>query len=229
MSAAISSCSDCTIVISAVAGVVLVSNCERLQITLACAKLVLRNCLDCDVKVATLSPSVVSGDSRGLTFSKLCLEHELFGLIISYRCFASGPFNASFRHLSLHLQLARLTPLLSLSNNHWTNICDVTACIDSTATTLSPTGYALDMAGSPDVEGVSLPTPADSTASLLAPEKFFFISVPLPHEHLPTTVSTVCYTLSECRRYFSVLIAIRSISLYYALLYRLILYLSLHN
>jgi len=69
-SASLFSCSDCTIVMSAVAGVVLLSSCERIQITVACPKLILRNCLDCDMRIATLTATLISGDSRGLTFGE---------------------------------------------------------------------------------------------------------------------------------------------------------------
>ena len=68
--ASVSSCSDSEIVLGAVAGVVVMSGCERVQLTVACRKLILWNCRDCDIRVATLTPSIVSGDSRGLTFGK---------------------------------------------------------------------------------------------------------------------------------------------------------------
>jgi hypothetical protein len=69
--ASVSSCSDSEIVLGAVAGVVVVSGCERIQLTVACRKLILWNCRDCDIRVASLTPTIVSGDSRGLCFGKL--------------------------------------------------------------------------------------------------------------------------------------------------------------
>ena len=68
--ASVSSCSDSEVVLGAVAGVVVMSGCERVQLTVACRKLILWNCKDCDLKVATLTPTIVSGDCRGLTFGK---------------------------------------------------------------------------------------------------------------------------------------------------------------
>ena len=69
-SASILGCADCTIVVPAVSGVVFLAGCERVSITVACAKLVIRNCLDCDLRVASLSASVIYGDCRGVTFGK---------------------------------------------------------------------------------------------------------------------------------------------------------------
>ena len=65
-SASLHSLSECSLVIGAVAGVALLCNCEKVQLTVSCTKLVMRNCLDCDVRLACLSGTVISGDSRGI-------------------------------------------------------------------------------------------------------------------------------------------------------------------
>jgi hypothetical protein len=70
-SASVTGCIDTTIFIGAVYGAVIVNGCERLKITCACRKLIIMNCLDCEFNVATLSTTIVLGDSRNLTMGKL--------------------------------------------------------------------------------------------------------------------------------------------------------------
>ncbi len=70
-SASLTNCEDCEIVIGAVFGAVIVNGCERLKITCACRKLIVLNCLECEFNVATLSTTIIGGDSRGLTFGML--------------------------------------------------------------------------------------------------------------------------------------------------------------
>lgn len=69
-SASVTGCIDTTIVISAVYGAVIINGCERVKITCACRKLIIMNCLDCEFNVATLSTTIVLGDSRNLTMGK---------------------------------------------------------------------------------------------------------------------------------------------------------------
>jgi len=69
-----------------VRGAVIINGCERVRITVACRKLVVLNCLECEFNVATMSATVISGDSRSLVF---------------------GPFNTAYTHLRLHLQVRR--------------------------------------------------------------------------------------------------------------------------
>lgn len=70
-SATITGCSDCEIVIGAVFGAVIVSNCERVKITVACRKLLILNCLDCAFNVATLTTTIIAGDCRSLVIGKI--------------------------------------------------------------------------------------------------------------------------------------------------------------
>jgi hypothetical protein len=74
-------CADCEVVIGAVAGALVVSNCERVSITVACRKLVVHNCVDCEFHLACTVPSVISGDSKHLSF---------------------GPHNTAYRHMAPH-------------------------------------------------------------------------------------------------------------------------------
>lgn len=68
--ASINGCMDSEIVIGAVYGAVIVNGCERIKITCACRKLIVLNCLECEFNVATLSTSIIAGDSRSLIFGK---------------------------------------------------------------------------------------------------------------------------------------------------------------
>jgi hypothetical protein len=81
-SASITGCSDCEIVIGAVFGAVILSGCERVQITCACRKLVIISCVDCAFNVATLTTTIITGDCRNNTIGCLC----------------SFPFNLSSRN-----------------------------------------------------------------------------------------------------------------------------------
>ena len=88
----VSACVDCEIVIGAVAGALIVNGCERVKIVTTARKILVNNCLDCEFHIACLSPTLISGDSRGLVV---------------------GPFNAAYRHLKLHMQIAGLGALLT--------------------------------------------------------------------------------------------------------------------
>ena len=65
-SASIRNCSDCDIVIGAVHGAVIVSHCESVRITVACRKLLVIDCTNCAFNIATLTTTVVSGDTRNV-------------------------------------------------------------------------------------------------------------------------------------------------------------------
>lgn len=69
-SCTINSCFDSDVIIGAVAGTVILMGCERLKLTVVCRKLILINCYDCDVQLATLTPTIVSGVCRGVTLGE---------------------------------------------------------------------------------------------------------------------------------------------------------------
>lgn len=167
-SAIIVGCTDCTIVLPAIGGAVLLSGCERVAITVACVKLVVRNCLDCDVRLAVLTSTVVYGDSRGLSIA---------------------PFNCSYRQQRAHMQWARLQALHNAASNVWSSVCDVSACVETPPPTCSPSGYALDLIG--EGEGMPLPTPPESTCTTLHHDKFFFVTVPMREQHLPAELCAI--------------------------------------
>ena len=94
----ISNCSDCEIVIGAVGGAVVVHGCERIKLTVACRKLIIQNSLECDLHVATLSASVIAGDSRSLIFGAyaMLLRRDGLRLYCSLLCLLSLTLTLSF-------------------------------------------------------------------------------------------------------------------------------------
>ena len=85
-SASISGCVDCEIVIGAVFGAVIVSNCERVRITCACRKLLILNCFDCAFNVASLTTTIIAGDSRGIVVGKRLKHHWTVILFVTLNC-----------------------------------------------------------------------------------------------------------------------------------------------
>lgn len=188
-SAAVTGCVDSDILIGAVFGAVIVSNCQRVSITTTCRKLIVLNCVDCAFNIATLTTTIISGDCKGLVV---------------------GPYNASYRNLKNHIKLAALHPLLSteepsanftpaeqnvqkavssttstsstasISNNPncWASLCDVVACLEAPPAQSSPQGYAVDAT---DADAPLLP-PLPSTARLLNYEDFKPITIPFKPE-----------------------------------------------
>lgn len=195
----ITSCVDCEIVVGAVSGVILMSSCERVHLTATCRKLIIWNSNDSDFRIATLTPSIVSGDCRGLVF---------------------GPFNTAYRLLRSHLRLANLDNLItsshiSIGTNYWSDVYDVTTCLDAPPP-ISPPSSApssprsslhsqnmssgsntfLSIGGSNYGSGLSsglssLPKAPESVLTLLNPEKYSFLSIPYPSEYQPQEMSPI--------------------------------------
>lgn len=198
----VTSCVDCEIVVGAVSGVILMSGCERVHITTTCRKLIVWNSHDCDIRLATLTPSIVSGDCRGLVF---------------------GPFNTAYRLLRSHMRLAHLENLITSSHvsigiNYWGDIYDVSTCLDAPPTLSPPTSapssprsqnhhpisggsstflsigsgvgspHGSDARGSLSSGLSSLPKPQETVLTLLNPEKYSFFSIPYPPEYQPPEV-----------------------------------------
>lgn len=82
--------------------------------------------------------------------------------------------------------------------NYWHVMCEITSCCEGGTTSIgSPSGYAMDAADSVSI--LMLPVPPASTASLLAPEKMRFVSIPLRTEHQAAAVGrTNCFQLLPC-------------------------------
>lgn len=66
-SVAVTSCVGCEIVIGAVYGVVRVVGCDKVRLTVACRKLVLINCSECTINVASVKPAVLIGENKALS------------------------------------------------------------------------------------------------------------------------------------------------------------------
>lgn len=181
-SASITGCVDSQIIIGGVYGSLIVNGCERVKITAACRKLVVINCLECEFNIATLSCSIVMGDSRNLSF---------------------GPHNAPYRNLRNHLRIADLTDLIHqphgsaegeevmilASSNAWSLVCDVNNCIDMAT---KPSGASLDCQINRMLR-FSLPT--SSTAMIQTPDQFRFVSIPLKSEYVNNFEVSVAFVL----------------------------------
>lgn len=198
----ISNCCDVEGVIGPIAGVLIISDCERLKISVLARKIIIRNCLDCVISCGTLTPIIVAGDSRGLLI---------------------GPYNTAYKDLSMHVELARLTPLLhphyrrnyhaeekepighcssndsidggsiftnsidfeedGLSNakDMWKCLWDVSQCVDSS--------HAHEADAAKRTENITMPTPTEVIASLLPVEKYRFVAIPEQSQ---------CLTIEDC-------------------------------
>jgi len=190
-SASITGCVDSTIIVGAVYGVLIMNGCERVKVTAACRKAIIINCLECEINLATLSHSIVMGDSRSLTF---------------------GPHNVAYRNLHHHLRMAELTELVSkttnpttamfdsnqgsllndepmlssnargnnaMANNCWAQVCDVNACLELTTPKLFPTSMERVIP-----RQSRFTAPLVSTAQFLAPERYKYITVPIKGENV---------------------------------------------
>jgi hypothetical protein len=168
-SASITGCVDSQIVVGSVFGSVIVNGCERVKITVACRKLIVINCLECEFNIASLGCSIIMGDSRNLTF---------------------GPHNAPYRTLRNHLRIAGLTDLIHQPHgsvegeevmvlstaNAWALVCDVNACVDATSKSYNATSECQTN------RMLRFPLPSSSTAMIQTPDQFKFVTIPLKPE-----------------------------------------------
>lgn len=172
-SATITGCVDSQIVVGSVYGSVIVNGCERVKITVACRKLLVINCLECEFNLATLDCSVIMGDSRSLTF---------------------GPHNAPYRNLRNHLRIADLIDLIHQPHgnnvegeevmvlstaNAWSLVCDVNACVDAGVKPYGATHQECQIN-----RMLRFPLPSSSTAMIQTPDQFKFVSIPLASEYV---------------------------------------------
>jgi len=67
--ATISACTNCTIVVGAVAGLLHMVDCERIKITSAARRVLINNCFDLSHFIFTPSPSLLVGDNRSCQFA----------------------------------------------------------------------------------------------------------------------------------------------------------------
>ena len=185
-SAHIVGCIDCTIVIGAVAGTIVVSGCDRLTLVATCGKMVVHNSVDCRVSIATLAPSTLTGECRGLVFSPLCTTYiQLAGHMVG----------ANLRELvmdgaseAIECDGTRQDGTNNgASANFWAVMYDMDTCLDRIAPQGSPSGYAIDAAGG---DG-NVPLPAEHVAVVCDPSEFTGVVVPIPTMHAALSTSPV--------------------------------------
>jgi hypothetical protein len=187
-SASITGCVDSQILIGSVYGSVIVNGCERVKITVACRKLIVINCLECEFSLATLDCSIIMGDSRNLSF---------------------GPHNAPYRNLRNHLRIADLIDLIHQphgstegeevmvlsTSNAWSLICDVNVCVETAA---KPSMSA------PECQinrMFRFSLPSSATAVIQSPDQFRFMSIPLKVEYVnnfEVSISFLCTMVDVC-------------------------------
>lgn len=134
--------------------------------------------MECEFNVASLSGTIISGDSRSLIF---------------------GPFNTAYRDLKQHLKLTSLQGLVAPtadsaissdattsigSSNCWNVLCDVNAALEAATTASSPSGYAMDAISGSAADSI-LPSPPVSTASIRPFDQFQPVQVPFKAQHAP--------------------------------------------
>ena len=63
-----------------------VSGCERVRLTVACRKLIVMNCLECELNVSALSSSIMIGDCRAIVFGGCSNSYPCISVYIMYVC-----------------------------------------------------------------------------------------------------------------------------------------------
>lgn len=199
----VTGCADSTLMLGVVGGVVVLSGCERLHITCACRKLVIRNCLDCTFNCATLAFTTVSGDCRGLQFGpfntsyrSLVSHLELGGLEILSR--GSLSYNANALHnntnsqndgdmdlresYASHMSTASIIMTESERNNYWNKIYDVNTCLEKGSHNSMSSSQASGVAIDASIEKAPMPLPPESIAIVQTSNDYHFMSVPFENE-----------------------------------------------
>eukprot|EP01025_Chloroclados_australasicus_P004780 TRINITY_DN11278_c0_g2_i6.p1 TRINITY_DN11278_c0_g2~~TRINITY_DN11278_c0_g2_i6.p1 ORF type:complete len:607 (+),score=36.83 TRINITY_DN11278_c0_g2_i6:265-2085(+) len=90
-------CSGCTICIGAVAGIIRIEDCQKVELHVACKRILLSSCQQCTVYLGTEEKPVIIGDSRFLVFA---------------------PHNSPYEFLQRHVLRAQI----STSANKWNQI-----------------------------------------------------------------------------------------------------------
>ena len=93
--AKVTNCSDCTIVVSAVRGVLSMQDCHNVTLISCCWQQCISSCHDVVLHTSTPRKPIMLGDNRGITLA---------------------PHNAVYPHLAAHLEQAEL---LGLSSDRW--------------------------------------------------------------------------------------------------------------
>ncbi|CAN0120917.1 unnamed protein product, partial [Phaeothamnion confervicola] len=167
--ATVMGCSDCTIVVGAVAGVVRVIECERIQLVTCCRRISVGNCLDCVFSVFCASNPVLSGDNRTCQFA---------------------PYNTCYPRLTQHLRAAGLPTSSPPAVNLWNSPVDVSTMGmpsfhvsqgAAAAAAASPVHRRPGSRGSGGGTAASrrVADMLSSGSALMPPEQFYTLTVPV--------------------------------------------------
>lgn len=184
--------------------------------------------MDCEIYLATISPTIFSGDCRNIAVGKSLSSLVLLALANLY-LFSIGPINATYRNYRHHLKLTELKSLIKSNNtlpadsnkshnnntnshhhpfhddpvNQWAKFCDVNACLDGGNKLL--TSNALNTALSPTKLSMkkvfcdNLPVPSPATARIMPVDRFHVVTIPIKSEFLSFEV---CLTQSFLSSFF---------------------------
>jgi len=152
-------CTDCTVVLGAVSGMVRVLACERVTLVTACKRLYISSCVDSVFPVFTTCSPILAGDNRGCQFA---------------------PYNTAYDELEEHLLAAGLPTRSPPAVNYWNCPVDVNTMVmptfagasafSSGASKLSPRARGSPSSGTSDGASFSPVT--------LPPSRFYTLSLP---------------------------------------------------
>ncbi|CAM9288758.1 unnamed protein product [Chrysoparadoxa australica] len=146
-------CTECTIVVGAAAGLVRVAECERIQVIVACKRIMVTNSHESVFPIFTSNNPVLSGDNRTCQFA---------------------PYNACYPMLRKHLLSAGLAAASPPATNLWHMPIDVT--------TIGVPNLSLGYSRESKGKQQQLRGP-DINPGLMQPEAFFTLTIPCPSEH----------------------------------------------
>ena len=188
--ATISACTDCTIVVGAVAGLLHVVDCERTTITTAARRVLVSNCFDVLHCVFTPSPPLLVGDNRSCQFAPYNtyydgLREDL--LATGLAAALLNPDGSAYGGTDLP------QPALQCSSNKWKHpvelakleIPQLPGAVPGNAAAVSSSGTALPHAGGVGADDKALTKSTDDnmqTPVLLSPSDFRILFVPLESE-----------------------------------------------
>lgn len=154
--ACITGCTDCTIVVGAVAGLLRVCNCERITLIAACRRLVIQNCLESTFPVFVTTNPILAGDNRGCRLA---------------------PYNSCYPGLQNDLREAQLPTSSPPAINYWNAPMDLSS--SGLALALPVTDDAVASSSSTSASGGA----TEAEGRLLSPDQFYMTAVPVqPHE-----------------------------------------------
>uniref|UniRef100_A0A6U6IXW2 C-CAP/cofactor C-like domain-containing protein n=1 Tax=Odontella aurita TaxID=265563 RepID=A0A6U6IXW2_9STRA len=124
--ATIAACTDCTIVVGAVAGLLHVVDCERVTITSAARRVLVSNCADVLHCVFTPSPPLLVGDNRACQFAPYNtyydgLKEDLLSTGLAAAIVSSPPPSSSSSDVGVSTPdaVAHHPPSLQCASNKW--------------------------------------------------------------------------------------------------------------